>query len=76
MFNRSGDGDKPHLGWRVRFFSAAAVLAMVGMAMSVEWLVWVAVLLLVLAFFLRFLPTGDRDGSDGSDGSADPRGSR
>lgn len=27
---------------------------MVGMALSVQWIVWVAVVLLIAAFFLRF----------------------
>lgn len=51
-----------HLEWRVRLFGAGAILALVGMASGVEWLVNVAIGVLLVGFALRFVPErGDEE---------------
>lgn len=45
-----------HLEWRVRLFGAGAILALVGMVSGTEWLVNVAIGVLLLGFALRFVP--------------------
>ena len=39
---------------KARAFGAGLTLAIVGMALALRWLVWVAVGLLIVAFLLRF----------------------
>ncbi len=56
MFIRRNDVTKAHLDWRVRTFAAGALLALVGMALGMPWLVWIAVGLLIVGFAMRFLP--------------------
>ena len=55
---RSGRDD-PYLLWKVRLFVIGAVLALVGMAFVMRWLVWVGIGVLVVALLLRFLPARD-----------------
>ncbi len=42
-------------------FGLGLAVGIVGMALTLRWLVWVAVALLVVAFLLRFLPKSGAD---------------
>ena len=56
MFLRRGaEGSGRHLGARVRLLGLGAVLALAGMATARDWLVNVAIGVLILGFGLRFL---------------------
>lgn len=57
-----------HLEWRVRLFGAGAILAVVGMAADAEWLVNVAIVVLVVGFSLRFVPERGGEGDEADDG--------
>jgi hypothetical protein len=64
----------PWLPWKVRLFIIGAVLALGGMAMRMDWLVLVAIGILVLGFMIRFLPGGkgvvhDDDDDEEEEGS-------
>ena len=61
-----------HLEWRVRLFGAGAILALVGMAADAEWLVNVAIGVLVVGFLLRFVP--ERGGEEEDPGGERPAG--
>ena len=58
---RKADG-YPWLEWKVRVFAAGAALAIGGMVLRIEWLVTVAIVVLVGGFMIRFLSggTGER----------------
>ena len=53
-----------HLAWKVRLFAVAAVVAMVGMYLDNPYVTGVALFLLIIGMFLRFLP--ERGGGPGS----------
>ena len=57
--SRERKGEDRFMVWKVRLFVAAAALALVGMGMSLSWLVWAGVGVLVVGLVLRFLPEGD-----------------
>lgn len=44
------------LAWKIRLFAAAAVCAAVGMSLNNPYVTGVALALLVVGVFLRFLP--------------------
>lgn len=48
----------PWFEWKVRLFVIGAVLAVVGMATEIQWLVGVAIVILLGGFLVRFLPGG------------------
>lgn len=48
----------PWLVWKVRLFSAGAVLVVAGIVMEEDWVMWLAIGVLVAAFMVRFLPGG------------------
>lgn len=50
--------DRPvrYLEWRVRLFGAGALLGVVGIATDTGWMIWLAIVVLVAGFLLRFLP--------------------
>ena len=78
VFTRRSPGTGAHLQWRVRLFAAGALLAVFGMAINTRWLVWVAMGLLGVGFFLRFLPAPEDAPRDDESPSAptpdqDPR---
>jgi len=57
--DRSREADEyPWLAWKVRFFIVGAGLAVGGMVMEMNWLILVAVGVLVAGFLLRYLPGG------------------
>jgi hypothetical protein len=59
MANRRVPEAAPHLAWRVRLFSGAAILVVIGMYADLNWLIWGAVGLLAVAFALRFVGEGE-----------------
>lgn len=62
MFHRGSGGAPRHLQWRTRLLAAGALLALVGMGTEREWVVNVAIGVLILGFGLRFLPeSGEGD---------------
>lgn len=50
--------DDRFLEWKVRLFTVAAVLALVGLYLEERWMTAAAILVLVVAMLLRFLPGG------------------
>lgn len=57
--SRERRGEDRLLAWKVRVFVVGAALAFAGIGMSLSWLVWVGIGVLVLGSLLRFLPDGD-----------------
>lgn len=55
------------LAWKVRIFSAGAVLALAGIYLDDRRLTGVAIIVLVGGVVLRFLPGGREAGSEGDD---------
>lgn len=66
------------LEWKVRIFTAGAILAVVGMYLEERWMTGAAIVVLLAGFFIRFLPGGEEDGHGGADaeGSERPDGPR
>ena len=56
-----------YLEWKVRVFSVAAVLALVGIYLQSSWMTGAAIGILGVGLSLRFLP----DGAGGPEGEAD-----
>lgn len=65
MFLRRSGGSDAHLVWRARILGLGAVLALAGMATEREWLVNVAIGILILGFGLRFLPVREDEEEPG-----------
>ena len=61
-----------HLAWKVRLFSAGAVLALAGMVLDDRWITGVAIVVLTAGMALRFLPGGGEE--DREEGSGENRG--
>ena len=61
MFRSSRDrkGEDRFLVWKVRFFVVGAAVALVGMGISLSWLVWAGIGVLLVGLVLRFLSDGD-----------------
>lgn len=59
MARRLPSEPAPHLAWRVRLFSGAAILVVLGMYADVKWPIWGAIGLLAVAFALRFVGGGE-----------------
>jgi hypothetical protein len=53
-----------HLGWKVRLFSAGAVLALAGIFLNDRWITGVAIVVLTAGMALRFLPVGRDEESE------------
>lgn len=74
FLDRSRRSDR-HLEWKVRLFSVAAVLALVGMYFDERWMTLSALAVLLVGVLLRFGPKGppaEREGeADGAEGSGD-----
>ena len=58
------DGEDRFLVWKVRIFVIGAAVAFVGIGMSLSWLVWAGIGILLVGLALRFLPDGRRGGSE------------
>jgi hypothetical protein len=54
--SRRNSGLDPALNWKVGVFFLGAFLAFAGMWMEAQWLVGVAIAVLVLGMALRFIP--------------------
>ncbi len=54
--SRKDYGPDPGLNWKVGIFFLGAFLAFAGMWMEAQWLVGVAIAVLVLGMALRFIP--------------------
>ncbi len=52
------DGEDRFLVWKVRLFVVGAAVALLGMGMSLSWVVWVGIGALLVGLVLRFLPDG------------------
>jgi hypothetical protein len=50
--------DDRFLEWKIRLFTVAAVLAMVGIFLEERWMTGTAIVLLLGGMLLRFLPGG------------------
>lgn len=59
--------DRPvrYLEWRVRLFGAGALLGVVGIATDTGWMIWLAIVVLVAGFLLRFLPEKEEEQEEG-----------
>lgn len=53
-----------HLTWRVRLFGAGAILGVLGIYFDARWLIWAAIAVLVVGFFLRFIPAPEEEGEE------------
>lgn len=60
-----------HLAWKVRLFSAGAVLALAGIFLDDRWITGVAIVVLTAGMALRFLPMHEAE--DEEDGSGENR---
>jgi membrane protein implicated in regulation of membrane protease activity len=63
FLNRRKEGEDPHLDWKVRSFLAGAFLALLGMGLELNWLIWLGIAVLLAGFGLRFL-RGDNTPSE------------
>jgi hypothetical protein len=52
-----------YLAWKVRLFSAGAVLALAGIFLDDRWITGVAIAVLIAGMGLRFLPVGGEEES-------------
>ena len=52
---RDASGPGPYLEWRVRLMGAGAIVALIGIWADANWLVNVAIVLLLVGFLLRFV---------------------
>ena len=63
FYDRDPERNVGLLVWRVRLFGAGAILAIAGMVAEMSWMVWIAIVVLVVGFALRFVPAeGDGEG--------------
>lgn len=59
FLDRSRKADEyPWLLWKVRLFVIGAGLAVGGMLLEMDWVVFAAIVVLAAAFLVRFLPGG------------------
>ncbi|MDX1647796.1 MAG: hypothetical protein R3304_11685 [Longimicrobiales bacterium] len=73
MFVERRRREDPFLEWKVRLFSVAAVLVLVGLYLDERRITGAAILVLAVALLLRFLPGGSAAGvgSDEGEGKSD-----
>jgi hypothetical protein len=56
------------LEWRIRLMGVGAILALIGIYFEARWMVWIAIVVLVVGLALRLVPGDDeRHAQDGSD---------
>lgn len=63
----SEEGPDPWLDLKIGLFFVAALLAVVGMAVGAPWLIYAAILVIVLGLLLRLLPRGGGEGEQGKE---------
>ena len=51
--------DHSWLEWKIRLFSVAAVLSLVGIYFDERWVIGAAIMVLALGMVLRFVPGSD-----------------
>ena len=51
--------DHSWLEWKIRLFSVAAVLSLVGIYFDERWVIGLAIMVLSLGMVLRFVPASD-----------------
>lgn len=56
---RKRKGEDRFLAWKVRVFVVGAAVALAGIGMSLSWVVWAGIGVLVVGLLLRFLPGGE-----------------
>lgn len=64
LVDRSHRTDDRFLVWKVRLFAIGATLGLAGIFLDVKALVWAAIGVLVVGFFLRFMPPAPRSDAD------------
>ena len=55
--DRAKGREGKHLKWRIRLFVTGAVAAALGMYYDRRVLIWTAIAVLAVGFFLRYLPS-------------------
>ncbi len=63
FLDRSGRAGH-YMEWKVRLFSVAAVMALVGIYLDERWMTGTAIVLLLMGLSLRFLPPSSDDEGD------------
>ncbi|HKJ92608.1 MAG TPA: hypothetical protein VJ957_05530 [Longimicrobiales bacterium] len=58
------DGPDPYVGLKTGLFVVGALTALAGMLFAWTWLIIAAMVVLVVAFAVRFLPERPRNGDD------------
>lgn len=71
MFHRRSGSPQRHLTWRTWLLGAGAALALGGMATEREWLVNVAIGVLIVGFGLRFIPEAGEEAPGGGEEDGD-----
>lgn len=72
LFHDQSKRADPHLEWKVRIFSVAAVVGLCGIYFNERWMTGIAIVLLASAMMLRFVVVapeeeGHEQGSDPSE---------
>lgn len=69
LFHRAPrDGPDPHLDAKIGLFFLAAAMALTGMFLGSPWVIYGAILVLLLGLLLRFLPSREPPPEDGPGG--------
>lgn len=72
FIDRTPRGEDPWLDLKVWSFTVGALLAFAGIYLDASWLIWVAIVVLLVGFAARFLPDG-ADDQEPDDQEADDR---
>ena len=71
FINRSSKVSFRYLDWKVYMFMAGSGLILAGIYFNNRWVMWGALVLLVAAFSLRFLPGSDQVAEDAAEQESD-----
>lgn len=66
--DRSPDRPVRHLVWRARLLALGAILGLTGMATERDWIINVAIAVLVGGFALRYWPSDEGSDDEGEGG--------
>lgn len=69
FIDRTPRGEDPWLDLKVWSFTLGALLAFAGIYLDASWLIWVAIVVLLVGFAARFFPDGG-EGPEPSDPDA------